>query len=210
MANVAARSNRYPLAENTNRVNTAGPGYGNDSYKPQSESVAAENATAAARNNYTTTNAHAASQAAPHTPNGGIDSRAASELKPPSDADDSKRHSQASYASNSSRGSRYKSHIGPWQLGKTLGKGSSARVRLCRHNLTNQLAAVKIVNRRMAYLVQDSSLAALSKWDKSLPEQTEGEMRVPMAIEREVAILKLIEHPHIMKLYDIWENRSEM
>ena len=62
----------------------------------------------------------------------------------------------------------------------------------------------------MAYLVQDSSLAALSKWDKSLPEAAEGEMRVPMAIEREVAILKLIEHPHIMKLYDIWENRSEM
>jgi serine/threonine protein kinase len=95
-------------------------------------------------------------------------------------------------------------------LGKTLGKGSSARVRLCRHTVTNQLAAVKIVNRRMAYLVQDSSLAALSKWDSSLPDQIDGEMRVPMAIEREVAILKLIEHPNIMKLYDIWENRSEV
>lgn len=62
----------------------------------------------------------------------------------------------------------------------------------------------------MAYMVQDSSMAALNKWDKNLPEQINGEMRVPMAIEREVAILKLIEHPHIMKLYDIWENRSEM
>lgn len=62
----------------------------------------------------------------------------------------------------------------------------------------------------MAYLVQDSSLAALSKWDNALPEQADGEMRIPMAIEREVAILKLIEHPNIMKLYDIWENRSEM
>ena len=62
----------------------------------------------------------------------------------------------------------------------------------------------------MAYLVQDSSLAALSKWDTSMPDQINGEIRVPMAIEREVAILKLIEHPHIMQLYDIWENRSEM
>jgi serine/threonine protein kinase len=127
-------------------------------------------------------------------------------------AEEDKRFSQASYASTSSSRSKknYKTHIGPWQLGRTLGKGSSARVRLCRHNMTNQLAAVKIVNRRMAYLVQDSSLAALSKWDSSLPEPTDGHMRVPMAIEREVAILKLIEHPNIMKLYDIWENRSEM
>lgn len=126
--------------------------------------------------------------------------------------EEDKRMSQASYASTSSSRSKrnYKTHIGPWQLGRTLGKGSSARVRLCRHNITNQLAAVKIVNRRMAYLVQDSSLAALSKWDSHLPEPSDGHTRVPMAIEREVAILKLIEHPNIMKLYDIWENRSEM
>ncbi|PTB43990.1 hypothetical protein M441DRAFT_44106 [Trichoderma asperellum CBS 433.97] len=129
----------------------------------------------------------------------------------PQPAEATKRLSQASYASTSSSQSRknYKTHIGPWQLGRTLGKGSSARVRLCRHSITHQMAAVKIVNRRMAYLVQDSSLAALSKWDSSLPE-VNGEMRVPVAIEREVAILKLIEHPNIMKLYDIWENRSEI
>ncbi|TQV93109.1 CAMK/CAMKL/GIN4 protein kinase [Cordyceps javanica] len=127
-------------------------------------------------------------------------------------SEEDKRMSQASYASTSSSRSKrsYKTHIGPWQLGRTLGKGSSARVRLCRHNITHQLAAVKIVNRRMAYLVQDSSLAALSKWDSHLPEPSDGHMRVPMAIEREVAILKLIEHPNIMKLYDIWENRSEI
>ena len=133
-------------------------------------------------------------------------------MRPPPESDPAKRLSQASCSSSSSGRSKknYKTHVGPWQLGRTLGKGSSARVRLCRHNVTNQLAAVKIVNRRMAYLVQDSSLAALSKWDSSLPDQINGEMRVPMAIEREVAILKLIEHPNIMKLYDIWENRSEM
>jgi hypothetical protein len=212
MAEVAARSNnRYPLSENQNRANTATYGHGNNSQKPRSDyTVVGSNNSPAPRNNYNIPVRHTPVQTAAPTHNADIDSRATSELKPPSDGEDSKRHSQASYASSGSRSSKYKSHIGPWQLGKTLGKGSSARVRLCRHNLTNQLAAVKIVNRRMAYLVQDSSLAALSKWDKSLPEQIDGEMRVPMAIEREVAILKLIEHPHIMKLYDIWENRSEM
>jgi hypothetical protein len=33
---------------------------------------------------------------------------------------------------------------------------------------------------------------------------------MPIGIEREVAIMKLIQHPNIMKLYDIWENRTEM
>ena len=125
-----------------------------------------------------------------------------------------KRLSQASTASSASgptkKKKKYKTHIGPWQLGRTLGKGSSARVRLCRHIATGQLAAVKIVNRRIAYLVNDSSLAALSKWDTNASQQAHDEMRMPMAIEREVAILKLIEHPHIMRIYDIWENRSEM
>ncbi|RSM03185.1 hypothetical protein CEP52_007558 [Fusarium oligoseptatum] len=151
-------------------------------------------------------------QAQAQTQRNGPTTHAPDALKPPQDMDDQRRHSAASYDSSGSGRSKrnYKTHIGPWQLGKTLGKGSSARVRLCRHTVTNQLAAVKIVNRRMAYLVQDSSLAALSKWDSNLPDQIDGEMRVPMAIEREVAILKLIEHPNIMKLYDIWENRSEV
>ena len=206
MADVAARSIRHPLTENTNRANAAGHGHGNDSHKPRAEYPASVN-TAASRDEPATPASYSGLDNAASTHNSATGSRVPSVLNPPSEADDNKRYSQASSNSNSSR---YNSHIGPWQLGKTLGKGSSARVRLCRHTLTDQLAAVKIVNRRMAYLVQDSSLAALSKWDKGLPEQPNGEMRVPMAIEREVAILKLIEHPHIMKLYDIWENRSEM
>lgn len=131
------------------------------------------------------------------------------------EADSSKRASQASQAStapssNRSSGYNYKTQVGPWQLGKTLGKGSSARVRLCRHRLSGELAAVKIIPKKTAYLIQHGSLAALHKYDDSLPDRIDGEMRVPMSIEREVAILKLIDHPNVMKVYDIWENRSEM
>ncbi|KAL7920839.1 hypothetical protein ACQKWADRAFT_328515 [Trichoderma austrokoningii] len=197
---------RSPLVETTNRLNMPFPGV----QDPQSHK---------ARSNYSN-NAQYPGQYTAHQ-NIHRDTRGQAGAydaynpppaqRPQQPADAAKRLSQASYASTSSSQSRknYKTHIGPWQLGKTLGKGSSARVRLCRHSITHQMAAVKIVNRRMAYLVQDSSLAALSKWDSSLPE-VNGEMRVPVAIEREVAILKLIEHPNIMKLYDIWENRSEI
>jgi len=43
---------------------------------------------------------------------------------------------------------RRKTHVGPWQLGKTLGKGSVGRVRLARHANSGELAAVKIISKK--------------------------------------------------------------
>lgn len=204
MADARGATVRSPLAEVAHRINSPVT-YVDQQYaqKPRYEQIDPIHAQQEALATH-----HTGRSANPVVHKHVADANTAS-ARPP---EDDKRLSQASYASTSSSRSKknYKTHIGPWQLGRTLGKGSSARVRLCRHNVTNQLAAVKIVNRRMAYLVQDSSLAALSKWDSALPNLPDGQMRVPMAIEREVAILKLIEHPNIMKLYDIWENRSEM
>ncbi|CAK7218606.1 serine/threonine-protein kinase gin4 [Sporothrix curviconia] len=143
---------------------------------------------------------------------------------PPMDQDEaSKRNSAASRDSHqtvdSKRASQYsscdgfpnkKSHIGPWQLGKTLGKGSSARVRAARHCSTHQPVAVKIIAKKTARMTQSGSIAQLDQFDSNLPENVNGVRRMPLAIEREVAILKLIEHPNIVKLYDIWENRNEI
>ncbi|KAG7138899.1 serine/threonine-protein kinase HSL1 like [Verticillium longisporum] len=156
----------------------------------------------------------------PHAPDGGHNCAAPPPGPQPrhprtravQETDPSKRVSQASTAPSSNRSSNcsYKTQVGPWQLGKTLGKGSSARVRLCRHRLSGELAAVKIIPKKTAYLIQHGSLAALHQYDDSLPDRIDGEMRVPMSIEREVAILKLVDHPNVMKVYDIWENRSEI
>lgn len=95
-------------------------------------------------------------------------------------------------------------------MGKTLGKGSSARVRAARHSVTQQTVAVKIIAKRTAQITQAGSIAKLDLVDSTQPENPTGVRRMPLAIEREVAILKLIEHPNIIKLYDIWENRNEM
>lgn len=123
----------------------------------------------------------------------------------------SNRNSQISTTStNASGGAKLKVSIGPWRLGKTLGQGSTARVRQAMHNKTGQLAAVKIVQKKAAHLTQAGSLAELSKKDAKLPDVSDGFRRMPYGIEREVAIMKMIEHPHIMRLYDIWENRTEM
>ncbi|KMU82089.1 hypothetical protein CISG_09619 [Coccidioides immitis RMSCC 3703] len=57
---------------------------------------------------------------------------------------DPRRNSAISTTSTNSGRSRRKTHIGPWQLGKTLGKGSTGRVRLAKHSVTGQAAAIKI------------------------------------------------------------------
>ncbi|KAI0837944.1 Pkinase-domain-containing protein [Hypoxylon sp. FL0890] len=119
-----------------------------------------------------------------------------------------KRESQVSIASFLPSGIR-KTHIGPWELGKTLGCGSAARVRLVRHKNTAELAAVKILSRNGISNTQPASIANLDKWDRTRIEY-KSENRMPINIEREVAIMKLIDHPNIVKLYDIWESRSEI
>ncbi len=128
-------------------------------------------------------------------------------------ASDARRASQFSnVSSNASTTRQLKTHIGPWQLGKTLGKGSSARVRLARHRVSHQLVAIKIVAKSTAHMTQAGSLANLDRIDYRKPTTGAdgGLRRMPLAIEREVAILKLIRHPNIIELLDIWENRSEM
>ncbi|CCM02446.1 uncharacterized protein FIBRA_04545 [Fibroporia radiculosa] len=89
--------------------------------------------------------------------------------------------------------------IGLWKVGRTIGKGSSGRVRIARHIKTGQYAAVKIVSKN-ALLNSRVSL-------HSLGDEAE---RILHSIEREIVIMKLIEHPNIMRLYDVWETSSEL
>uniref|UniRef100_A0A4W5R480 Si:ch211-255p10.4 n=1 Tax=Hucho hucho TaxID=62062 RepID=A0A4W5R480_9TELE len=75
-------------------------------------------------------------------------------------------------------------YVGPYRLEKTLGKGQTGLVKLGVHCITGQKIAIKIVNR------------------EKLSES------VLMKVEREIAILKLIEHPHVLKLHDVYENNK--
>ena len=124
---------------------------------------------------------------------------------------DSKRDSQISTAStNASDKGKRKTHIGPWQLGKTLGKGSAGRVRSARHRNTGQAAAVKIVSKKAATLSQSKSVAGMDQMLAQAGSGANAGKMIPYGIEREVVIMKLIEHPNIINLYDVWQNRGEL
>ncbi|KAG8894363.1 Serine/threonine-protein kinase hsl1, partial [Tulasnella sp. 417] len=109
--------------------------------------------------------------------------------------------------------------LGPWVLGDTIGKGSSVplltklflpfprppprwhtgRVRLARHNQTGKLAAVKIIPKNIMFSSRMSISNASAKHEKLM-----------LGIRREIVIMKLIDHPNIMSLYDVFEADNEL
>ena len=123
----------------------------------------------------------------------------------------SKRDSEISNAStNASTGGRRKTHIGPWQLGKTIGKGGCSRVRIVRHSGNGQYGAAKIISKATADKVRALSLANLANSAEHDPSLVPGAKFIPFGLEREICIMKLLDHPNIVHLYDIWENRNEL
>ena len=119
-----------------------------------------------------------------------------------------KRDSAISNTSTNASGRRRKTYIGHWQLGKTIGKGGCSRVRVVRHKTRNQYGAVKIITRTTAESTRAQSLANLIESTKeSTPA---GHKPIPYGLEREIAVMKLLEHPNIVRLYDVWENRNEL
>ncbi|GAA5990931.1 hypothetical protein JCM10908_000086 [Rhodotorula pacifica] len=81
--------------------------------------------------------------------------------------------------------------VGPWRIGKTVGEGSSGRVKLAKHKVTGQYAAVKIV-------------------PKPRKKDQDRANKMLLGIEREIVIMKLIEHPNVLRLLDVWETGSEL
>lgn len=123
----------------------------------------------------------------------------------------SKRDSAISTTSTNASGRRRKTFIGHWQLGKTIGKGGCSRVRAVRHRYRDQLGAVKIITRHMAENTRALSLANLvDSVNGSHSAFAPDHIPIPYGLGREIAIMKLLEHPNIVRLYDVWENRNEL
>jgi serine/threonine-protein kinase HSL1, negative regulator of Swe1 kinase len=112
--------------------------------------------------------------------------------------------------------------IGNWKIGRTIGQGSSGtlrlplqnrrvdmdanfplhlegRVKIARHAKSGTYAAVKIVSKQ-----------ALLTSRMSMSKVAESAERILLCIEREIVVMKLIDHPNILKLYDVWETSSEL
>jgi len=79
------------------------------------------------------------------------------------------------------------SRIGNYQIVKTLGEGAFGKVKLAYHITTGQKVALKIINKKLL---------------------TKNDMKG--RIEREISYLRLLRHPHIIKLYDVISSPNEI
>ncbi|EPQ52097.1 Pkinase-domain-containing protein [Gloeophyllum trabeum ATCC 11539] len=80
-------------------------------------------------------------------------------------------------------------YVGPWVIGECVGKGASGRVKIAKHRRTGQLAAVKILPLQ--------------------PIQAKSEKQ-RLGIDREITMMKLMNHPNIMRIYDVYEGDKEL
>ncbi|XP_028274889.1 MAP/microtubule affinity-regulating kinase 4 isoform X3 [Parambassis ranga] len=79
-----------------------------------------------------------------------------------------------------------KPHIGNYRLLKTIGKGNFAKVKLARHILTGREVAIKIIDKTQ---LNPTSLQKLF---------------------REVRIMKTLNHPNIVKLFEVIETEKTL
>lgn len=70
--------------------------------------------------------------------------------------------------------------IGQYELGKTLGTGSFGKVKIATHSITGHEVAMKILSKKK---IQN--------------------MDMSNRVKREIQYLKVLRHPHIIKLYEV-------
>lgn len=74
--------------------------------------------------------------------------------------------------------------VGPFVLGRPLGFGTTSRVHLAIHSVTKSAAAVKIIRKRPSLDLRK--------------------------LQREISILRLLNHRYITRLYDVFESKNHI
>lgn len=87
--------------------------------------------------------------------------------------------------SSSSSSSRLR--IGKYELGRTLGEGSFAKVKFARNVQTGENVAIKILDK-----------------DKLLKHKMIGQ------IKREISTMKLIRHPNVIRMYEVMASKTKI
>ncbi|XP_021755902.1 CBL-interacting serine/threonine-protein kinase 21-like [Chenopodium quinoa] len=77
--------------------------------------------------------------------------------------------------------------IGKYQLGRTIGEGTFAKVKLGRNITNNQIVAVKIIDKQMV----------LSK-------------KLMSQVQREIRTMKLLNHPNIVRIHEVIGSKTKI
>lgn len=83
--------------------------------------------------------------------------------------------------------SKVKRRVGKYELGRTIGEGTFAKVKFARNSETGEPVAIKIIDKEKVL-------------KHKLVEQ----------IKREVATMKLIKHPNVVRLYEVMGSKTKI
>ncbi|XP_077238279.1 CBL-interacting protein kinase 21 [Tasmannia lanceolata] len=81
----------------------------------------------------------------------------------------------------------YGATIGKYQVGRTIGEGSFAKVKVAANVETGQCVAIKIIDKQMVI-------------DNKLMDQ----------VKREISTMKLLHHPNIVRIYEVIATRTKI
>ncbi|KAI3904672.1 hypothetical protein MKW98_014852 [Papaver atlanticum] len=81
----------------------------------------------------------------------------------------------------------YPNTIGRYQLGRTIGEGTFAKVKLAMDIVTRQNVAIKIIDKKMVI-----------------------ENQMMYQIEREISVMKLLHHPNIVRIYEVIATKTRI
>ncbi|KAH1073789.1 hypothetical protein J1N35_026117 [Gossypium stocksii] len=80
-----------------------------------------------------------------------------------------------------------RTRVGKYELGRTLGEGSFAKVKFAKNVETGECVAIKILDREQVL-----------------------RRRIVEQIKREISIMKLIKHPNVIKIYEVMASKTKI
>ncbi|CDO96264.1 unnamed protein product [Kluyveromyces dobzhanskii CBS 2104] len=96
--------------------------------------------------------------------------------------------------------------LGDWDFLETVGAGSMGKVKLAKHTLTNEVCAIKIVNRAAKSYMHKQNQLAPPKTEEELMERKkklEKEISRDRRTVREASLGQILYHPHICRLFEM-------
>ncbi|KAJ0091627.1 hypothetical protein Patl1_14347 [Pistacia atlantica] len=99
-------------------------------------------------------------------------------------------------------------YIGKYHLGRTIGEGTFAKVKLGVDTTNGQYVAIKIIDKHM---VLETDLKDKSVIEKSSAKLiTSNSSKFKLQVQREIRTMKLLHHPNIVRIHEVIGTKTKI
>ena len=98
---------------------------------------------------------------------------------------------------------QYRIMVNNYILLESLGKGSFGEVKLCKEKMTNELFAIKIVNKLNPNAIRTCTALGLKSMRLDMDVNAKVNIEYNDDVRREVAIMKKLRHENVIRLYEV-------